>query len=499
MRSVAVALLLAGPTVLAFRTGGYLDEARLAAAVVAWLLVLAAAVAAPRPLPVTGRARLAVIGLALFAAWTGLSLLWTPLSERATDDLGRALLYLGAFVAAVAWLRERPVARLAEPALAAGSVVVALYALSGRLLPDLVEQEASRRAFGRLEQPLTYWNAMGALTALGLVLCARLAGDAERRLAVRSAAVVGAVPLGAALYLTYSRGALAALAVGLAALAVISRAREPLEGLGAVLAAAVAGAVAVAVFPRVADGEADPGGQGPAALAVLVVLCAGAAVLGAWLERRRARSEDRSPAFRSRVLRIGAIAALVVALVVGLAVALGSVEEVRGDDPVAGARAERLRSLDSQRYDYWRVAVDTVADEPLTGVGAGAFSVEWLRERPEGSAGAVDAHSLYIETAAELGLVGLAALLLFAGAVAACVARALRRDPVLAAGPAAALAAFAFHAGIDWDWEMPSLTLVALLLAAVAVAAADEGGRPDACNASPRWREPDSQSSDPAA
>jgi O-antigen ligase len=483
--------------VLAFRTGGYLDEARLAAAVVAWLLVLAAAAAAPRPLPGTGRGRLAVLGLALFAAWTGLSLLWTPLSERATDDLGRALLYLGAFVAAVAWLRERPVARLAEPALAAGALAVAVYGLSGRLLPDLVEQEGSRRAFGRLEQPLTYWNAMGALAALGLVLCARLAGDAERRIAVRVAAVASAVPLGAALYLTYSRGALAALAVGLAALAVISRAREPLVGVGAVLAATVAGAIAVAVFPAVADGEADPGGQGAAALAVLVALCAGAAVLGAWLARRSATPHGRPPAFRSRVLRIGAIAALVVALVAGLAVALGSVEEVRGD-PVAGARAERLRSLDSQRYDYWRVAADTFVAEPLTGVGAGGFSVEWLRERPEGSAGAVDAHSLYFETAAELGLVGLAALLLFAGAVAACVARVLRRDPALAAGPAAALAAFGFHAGIDWDWEMPALTLVALLLAAVAVAAADEGGRPDACNASPRWREPDSQSSDPA-
>jgi hypothetical protein len=35
----------------------------------------------------------------------------------------------------------------------------------------------------------------------------------------------------------------------------------------------------------------------------------------------------------------------------------------------------------------------------------------------------------------------------------------------VAAGPAAALVAFALHAGIDWDWELPALTLVAMTLA----------------------------------
>ncbi len=41
----------------------------------------------------------------------------------------------------------------------------------------------------------------------------------------------------------------------------------------------------------------------------------------------------------------------------------------------------------------------------------------------------------------------------------------MRAGPA-AAGSVAALAAFALHAGIDWDWEMPALTLVALALAA---------------------------------
>ena len=38
-------------------------------------------------------------------------------------------------------------------------------------------------------------------------------------------------------------------------------------------------------------------------------------------------------------------------------------------------------------------------------------------------------------------------------------------------GPVAALAAFALHAGVDWDWELPALSLVALALAGLVLAA----------------------------
>jgi hypothetical protein len=63
------------------------------------------------------------------------------------------------------------------------------------------------------------------------------------------------------------------------------------------------------------------------------------------------------------------------------------------------------------------------------------------------------------------------------------VLRLYRLDPGAGAGPAAALAAWAFHAGLDWDWEMPALTLVAIVLAGhvmaggTATAAVDARGR----------------------
>jgi O-antigen ligase len=138
-------------------------------------------------------------------------------------------------------------------------------------------------------------------------------------------------------------------------------------------------------------------------------------------------------------------------------------------NPEFGATAERLGSVGSNRFGYWEVALETFADDPAIGAGAGAFATEWIARR-ESAEVVRDAHSLWLETAAELGLVGLAFLLLsFAGVTAAAV-RFARTDPGLAAGPVAALAVWAAHSAIDWDWELPALTLVAALLAGVILA-----------------------------
>jgi len=70
------------------------------------------------------------------------------------------------------------------------------YGLSERLLPGLLHFSRSVSAQGRLEQPLTYWNAMGEVAALGLVLAVRVGGDSSRARALRIATVVRMRPLG---------------------------------------------------------------------------------------------------------------------------------------------------------------------------------------------------------------------------------------------------------------------------------------------------------------
>ena len=51
-------------------------------------------------------------------------------------------------------------------------------------------------------------------------------------------------------------------------------------------------------------------------------------------------------------------------------------------------------------------------------------------------------------------------------------------DAVLAAGPCAALAALALHAGIEWDWDLPARGMFGLLLAGAVVARAGAPGAP---------------------
>jgi O-antigen ligase len=403
LRSISQALIgaaLVGATAwLCFRSGGFFHEPRATLAIAGWVAVALAALAlGPLALvPPTWPGRAALAGLLGLAGWTALSLLWAPLLEPAREDVWRVALYAAVLPLAVVAFRERRAARALELALAGLTLVVVGYGLLGGA--GALDLDASGGADGRLEQPLSYWNAMGAMAALGIVLCARIAIDRTRRRPLRAGAGVAVVPLAAGLYLTYSRGAVAAAALGLVTLTLLAPEAAPL-----------------------------------------------------W---RRVGSRWRAAVGWSAVL--------------ALAAALVVVAHDRASPAARGATAERFADIGGNRADYWRVAVDAFASEPLRGVGASGFRVEWLRER-DVREGAVDAHSLYLETAAELGIVGLLLLGAFVGGVAVCARRLTLRDAALAAGPCAALAVLALHAGIDWDWELPALSLPGLLLAGAVIA-----------------------------
>jgi hypothetical protein len=472
IRSAIAGALLTGPVLLGFFAGGYFDRPRLWAGIVAWLLVIAVAVAFPRPWPRRAAAWIAVGGLAGLTVWTALSIGWTPLRDAALADAQRLALYLGALIAGVAVLRARGTARAVEPALALGILALVAEGLSERLLPGLFTLEQSRAAPGRLLQPLTYWNAMGALAAMGVVLCVRIAGDSSRPGWMRAAAAAATPTIATGGYLTLSRGAILAAVVGLAALALLQPMRAQLRAMGVavVCAAPAVGVAALLDGVRALDGSASARRQeGLIMLAVLVIASAAAAAAtgrGPWA----AAAGPVAPRARRGLALTGALVAVGVAVTFGVLLA----QHQRVDSsPVQGPQNARLVSAESIRGDFWRVARHSFADEPLRGVGSGGFAVDWLRERPVLYA-ARDAHSLYLETAAELGVLGLALLLAFAGGIAACARRAVRLDPALAAGPVAVVCAWAVHAGLDWGWEIPSLTLLAIVLGALLVARADE-------------------------
>jgi O-Antigen ligase len=471
--ALGAAVLVAGPTALAFFSGGFFDRPRLIAGIAVWALVVVAAVLSPQPLPTTTAGRLALAGIFLLTAWTALSLIWAPLGSRAQDDLQRLLLYLGFFTAALGLFHGPVARRLLEPAVAGGALIVVGYGLAERLLPGMLEFDRSETASGRLEQPLTYWNAEGAVAAVGLLLAVRIAGDPARPKALRAGAAAAGVALGLGVYLTFSRGALAAVAAGMVVLfAFAPQARPQLRAAVAVLGTA---ALAALVSSRLRTVESLPGGatgdagEGLVMLGTLLALATAAATLVVRQPRRELRAPTLPVSRPAVVLTLSAVALLVAAI--GATALEG---EPRGISPQETTSAERFGSIDSNRYRYWRVAAESWADHPLIGLGSGGFLAEWRKQRDRVDESA-DAHSLYVETAGELGVIGLGALLLFLGGVGAAAVRLYRRNPAAATGLAAGLAAWAVHTGLDWNWEMPAVTLQALLLAAAVVAWSEAG------------------------
>lgn len=474
------AIILLAPTVLAFRRGGDFSAsqhpvASLVAAAVAWLLVVALALVARTPLPRLSAGRLALAGMALLAAWTGASISWAPVAGAATRDFQLALFYLAALVVAAAALRGGTARRRIDPVLAMGTLVVIGYGLVVRLLPDLISSLRTSRADNRLDQPLTYWNAEGALAGMGLVLCARIAGDAARSARARALAAAGSVPLAVGLYLTYSRGALAMVGAALLVLFVLAPTRPQAGAIAVVLLGGTAAVFTATRFTTVASLVGSKQAitrDGAVFLAVLLVI----ALITGLAAAAFVRWEHRSPR-RVRRLTIPRWAPLgtagIIAVVVGLVVYAGLQERGTGKRQQTVASAARLTRVDSNRYEYWAVAVRAFADAPIRGLGAGGFAVAWLRERPTPETPR-RAHSLELEIAANLGIVGLVALsLLLAGAIAAA-RRAHRHSPELVAGWCAAATVWVLHSTIDWDWEMPAVSLLAFILAGALVGVADE-------------------------
>jgi O-Antigen ligase len=119
------------------------------------------------------------------------------------------------------------------------------------------------------------------------------------------------------------------------------------------------------------------------------------------------------------------------------------------------------------RGDYWHAAWQVARHHPLGGSGAGTFDLGWAAYGDLGRWGeALDAHSLFLETLAELGIVGL--VLILGLVVPAAAALWSERLPLGASAALAGSVAYLVHTGLDWDWEMPAVTVVGVACLAAA-------------------------------
>ena len=472
----ATAGLLAVPALLviffSFSSGGFFpDSVALGALALAAIVVIRLGLA-ERPLASIGRAALIpLVGLVGLAAWALLSQIWSHAPGRADIGFDRDLLYLLAFAlfASVGRSSERLTWAVRLTVLA--MFAVAAVALISSVAPDALATAQIPQSQSRLAYPLTYWNALGVFCAIAAVLALHLAASDDRR-AVRVIAA-GALPvLGTTLLLTYSRGGLGVAAIGIVAYALLGRPRGLVSAL---LAAGPTTAIAmkVAYDDTLLSG---PNPTSPAAvhqghdLALVVLACvAGAIALRALaLLLDRALEGERSPIDRHRPQLRGAALAAAVAVIV-VAIALGApgaisnrVNQFVNQQSVQSGSLlrNRLGSTSNQgRIELWTIAWNGFLAHPLDGTGAETFEILWYEHRHEVT-DVVNAHSLYIETLGDLGVVGLLFVALFVlGTLVGIAPRGRGRDRALYAALFSAGLAWAVHAGVDWDWQMPAVSL----------------------------------------
>jgi hypothetical protein len=468
---VAVAVLYVA---LSLANGGYSHELIAGSTVgIWWAVVIGLA------LRVWPRSRIPVAAiaagtfLAAFAAWTAISISWASDDGGAFIEAVRVLGYLGLFMLVVI-ASPRASARAWLTGLALGLAVVACLALASRFEPSFGGQHAVGRflpaARGRLTYPIGYWNGLGACMAIAAVLFVWL--GAQGKTLVGRALGVAALPLAVfTVYFASSRGGVAAGGIGLAVLLALGPARARMLG-GLALGGAGGAALILVANPKhdLVNGftGATAAAQGDDMLLITILVVVAVAVLRLAADRPLGRLDVPRP------VTVAAFSAVAVAIVVGVIVANPSQRwhDFKSHAPVAARNdyvaAHLLSGNGSGRYQFWGAAVHAFDSEPLRGIGAGGYEAYWHQH------GSLvipvrDAHSLYLETMAELGIVGLLLLLGFLGVpIFSGLARGPTRWPGGELGAVlAVVGAGLASAALDWTWELPACFGPVVLAAAL--------------------------------
>jgi hypothetical protein len=487
--SAASALIGAGLCAVAFGGGGGFDLSSLTRVdiemLVAGALLVALAVLRGRGGRVEGGGTMLAFGaLALLCA---LSVLWSVAPHQSWVAADNTIAYAALFAAGVSVARLRPdgvAIVLRGIVLAAGAVV--LYALITRVFPSLARDEV----FARLGQPYGYWNALGTTAALAVPATLWLGARRSGHQPVNALAYPLLSLVVVTLFLSYSRGAVIAAAIG----AALWLALVPLRLRSVILlGVALAGAAPVIVWALAQDAftktqvsnalrEAIAPEFGLWLLATTLVMLGAGLAIGFRVARRPPRARAR--------LRAGAAAALVALVVpVVLFVVLASSDRGLGGTISQGVESltsisrktpggpGRLLTASSSRGLYWHQAKEVFLSHYWKGTGADTFGVSRLRYRASTDQSVSQhAHGYLQQTAADLGTIGLAVtlVLLIAWLVAARRATGLfgrgRRgewsaDRVGVVALALCALVYGLHSAVDWVWFVPGPTAMGLLAA----------------------------------
>jgi O-antigen ligase len=483
---------------LAIDGGGYSLATHSQVGIAVWWVVVLAAAWGLLPAARLTRSAKATVGcFAAFTAWTALGITWSISSGRSFQDVALITCYLGIIVLGVAIHRERGAAmRHTTSAVATAIVIVAALAVASRLWPNLfpASQQTAQFLGGarqRLSWPLNYWNALAALMAVGVPLL--LAQATSARTLVMQSLATAAIPLVALCdALTLSRGGVIEGVIAVIVFIALAPERIPKLETAAVAAAGSA----IVVYGGLHRHAIQQGltnaverHQANSLVVAVVLTCAGVGVvqLGVALLNRHAtlpRFLAVTPA-RARLLTLAGIVLIVV-----VAIAAGAPHRLQHawndfknpNTAISATSTSRFGSASGEgRYQYWVAGVDSAKPHVLTGSGPGTFQLDWLPRAPIASY-VENAHSLYVETYTELGVVGLVLLVAFLVAALAALLRVVARsnyeERTRAAAITAALVALMVGAAFDWLWQMPVLPVAILLLLGAALAPASDASTP---------------------
>jgi hypothetical protein len=498
-RSGAAAALIGALVALALYAAFADGAANLAGQ--AWLQGMVAVVAAVSAggLVWTGSLRFvaprrAVLGIGLlasFAAWNAISLGWSVAPDTTWTEFNRAVTYVIVLALAIVAGASRPDSvKLLGRGYLAVVLLVAAYAIGQKLVPGLhiggLIDLNQPQSLPRLEEPLGYWNALGVFLAMGAPVALALAADRTAGRRLRLASLLGLEVVLLTLGLTYSRGALLALAVGLIVAVASGGSRlRSLLWLGSAAVAAVPPLVVAVVDSNLTGVHVPLGSREQGGVLLTIILAASMLVLRT-AGTRVIAAEPRHTVGPERARRIGrALAALAAALLVAGVVAMavsprgltGTISHAwhtfTATEGTSSYAPDRLLSVDSEnRWVWWKEAVGAWSDRPFTGWGAGSFAVIQPRFS-NGYLPVKQPHSVPLQFLAETGLIGAGlaiagfGLLLAAGLGA--VRRARAPDRALLAALLGAVTIYAVHTLYDWDWDIPGVTLPALLCLGVLV------------------------------
>jgi hypothetical protein len=466
---------------LAGNGGGYtIDQWGIWAAVT----VIAAGVAlVAQPVSsLSGVQRLLPLALLGLVGWSLLSIRWAAWPQSALVEADRYLFYAAAAGLVLVAVTTQGWRRLLVAAISAGATVPALLVviklLSSSNAPALFDA-------GRLVGDVGYGGGLAAAVAIGFWPLVSLASDRAMPRPLRPLAAVGAGLVLATVVPTEARAAVWALA--LSAIAYLALCPTPIRSatiaVGAALPTLALWHDLNSMFASGATsaGDADLVGQTILRVALIAGFVGVAQVL--------VDEAVELPAAARRAVAITAAVAACLLLAGGAAAGIAktnghpvawarhslqsTVDKVGADAGQAAAKGQaesRFGSLDTGRYDLWKVALRGFRSRPAQGYGAGNFS--YLNVHlGHPFLFPFQAHSQLLEAMSTLGMPGMALFLLVLGLpLGACLrirlSAADRSDKLLAAGIGGSLAYFAVHGQVDWIWQIASCALPAVMLSA---------------------------------